>query len=196
MMAWGEAGVILFQHQGNSEEEGRVDRSPEVSVGLSTVSAHAIWGYSVTTPVCAKTQRHTCSCVTAAQTLLPWESQYGYALVSVPSDVPVLNSAQKEKDSCPFQPAAATTAFLWPKTVLKEKVFAKKLDFCLFVGFVPLLKKEGLELAVFMLLISQHQLLFLRKDPRVIILVLLCGLPSFVFSYYHNLIHVADAVKG
>ena len=196
MMAWGEVGVILFQNQGSSEEEGRVDQSPVVSVGLSTVSSHAVWGYSVTTPVCGETQRHTCSCITAAQTLLAWQSQYGWVLVSVPSDVPVLNSIRKEKGSCSFQPAAATTAFLRLKTVLKEKVFAKQLDFCLFVGFVPFLKKEGLELATFISLTSQLQLLFLLKEPRVIILVLLCGLPSFVFSYYHNLIRVADAVKG
>lgn len=117
-------------------------------------------------------------------------------LVSVPSDVPVLNSTQKEKDSCSLQPAAATTAFFRLKTILKEKVFAKQLDLCLFVGFVPLLKKEGLELAAFIPLTSQHQLLLLLKEPRVIILVLLRGLPSFVFSYYHNLICVADAVKG
>lgn len=44
MMAQGEAGVILFQNQGSSEEEGKVDQSPEVSVGLCMVSTRAIWG--------------------------------------------------------------------------------------------------------------------------------------------------------
>lgn len=117
-------------------------------------------------------------------------------LVSVPSDVPALNSTRKEKGSCSFQPAAATAAFLWLKTVLKEEVFAKQLDFCLSVGFVPLLKKKGLKLAAFIPLTSQHQLLLLMKEPRVVILVLLHGLPSFVFSYYHNVIRVVDAVKG
>lgn len=57
-------------------------------------------------------------------------------LVSVSSEVPIFNSTWKEKGSCSFQPAAATTAFLCLKTVLREKVFVKQADFCLFEGFV------------------------------------------------------------
>lgn len=50
-MVWGEAGVIFFQNQGSSEADGRIDRSPEVPLGLSMISTHPIQGCSLTTAV-------------------------------------------------------------------------------------------------------------------------------------------------
>lgn len=77
--------------------------------------------------------------MTAAYTLLPWESQHEYALFSVQTDVsPQLPSEGQQQL---LQSAATTMASLQLRTILKGQVFAKQL--CLFVGFVPLLKKRG-----------------------------------------------------
>lgn len=77
--------------------------------------------------------------MTAAYTLLPWESQHEYALFSVQTDVsPQLPSEGQQQL---LQSAATTMACLQLRTILKGQVFAKQL--CLFVGFVPLLNKRG-----------------------------------------------------
>lgn len=79
-------------------------------------------------------------------------------------------------------------------------MFVKQVDFSLRNLFLYWNKKKGrrkgLELAAFIPLTYQPQLLLLLKASRVITLVLLHGLLSFVFNHCHNIIHVADAAKG
>lgn len=84
-------------------------------------------------------------------------------------------------------------ASLQLRTILKGKVFAKQL--CLFVDFVPLLKKRGTSVGgIYSLTFSAPAAIPSERaksnNPDAF-----TWIAKFVFRYCQNLTQVADAVK-
>lgn len=106
----------------------------------------------MTTPVYGETQKHIFSCITAAQTLLSCESQSGYVLVYVPSDMPGFNSIQKGKKRQLLFPGSSCHYCLSPaQNRFEEESICQAaglLHVCVFCSFD---EKGGLELAAFIL---------------------------------------------
>lgn len=114
-----------------------------------------------------------------------WTSVFFF---SVRSDVPVLSSPLKGNSSCcSLKLPLSSSEQFW-----RGKYFLNSCAWLCFFFFCWRRKKKKTQLAACISSPSQHQLLFLLKEPKVIIWMHLLGFLSFVFRYYRNLIRVAN----